>query len=56
MWARPRRTIWSLRSPTIDWPSNATLPSATGTMPEMARRVVVLPAPFEPISATISPG
>ena len=27
----------------------------TGRMPEMARMVVVLPAPFAPIRATISP-
>ena len=31
------------------------LPESTFTMPEIARSVVVFPAPFAPISATTSP-
>jgi hypothetical protein len=36
-------------------PSNTTLPVATGRTPEMVLSVVVLPAPFAPMSVTISP-
>ena len=36
-------------------PPNAMLPAIGSTMPETARRVVVLPAPFAPSSATTSP-
>ena len=35
--------------------SNQISPSAGRTSPEIARSVVVLPAPFAPISVTISP-
>ena len=36
-------------------PWNSTLPADTGTMPATAFRVVVLPAPLEPSSATTEP-
>ena len=36
-------------------PSKRIAPSETRLMPEIVRRVVVLPAPLEPISATSSP-
>jgi hypothetical protein len=50
-------------SPTISWagvspisrPANRIDPSRGGVSPEIERRVVDLPAPFEPISVTISP-
>ena len=36
-------------------PSKSTFPDFAGTRPEMVRSNVVLPAPFAPISVTISP-
>ena len=41
--------------PLILRPSNVIAPRRGDTRPEMARIVVDLPAPFEPISVTISP-
>jgi hypothetical protein len=37
-------------------PSTSTDPADTATSPEATRATVVLPAPFEPTSATASPG
>ena len=37
------------------FPSNVTIPDFAGSRPLTVCRVVVLPAPFAPISATISP-
>jgi len=54
-WHSPRRTRRSARSLVMSSPANLILPEATGRMPEIARMVVDLPAPFAPISATISP-
>ena len=49
----PRRAVPSaLRGSGL--PSKTSEPSVA-TMPEIARSVVVLPAPFAPSSATISP-
>src|SRR6476469_5723894 len=39
----------------MSWPSNQIDPLVNGRIPEMARMVVVLPAPFAPISVTSSP-
>ena len=53
-WERPR---WRMRSgviPHTSRPSRMTEPSK-GSMPEIARRVVVLPAPLAPTRARISP-
>ena len=36
-------------------PCSEMLPAVDGIMPEMARMVVVLPAPFEPIKVTTLP-
>ena len=36
-------------------PANVIFPERAGVRPEMERRVVDLPAPFEPISVTTSP-
>ena len=36
-------------------PSNVTVPLLDGSRPVMVCRVVVLPAPFAPMSATTSP-
>src|SRR5437870_12494400 len=43
------------RRPTIDSPSSVMSPSRGFSTPEITRRIVVLPAPFVPSSATISP-
>jgi hypothetical protein len=39
----------------ISWPSKRTEPFRGGVRPEIERSVVDLPAPFDPISVTISP-
>ena len=54
---------WTIPASTRSWafievmsrPSNHTDPRESGRMPEMARIVVVLPAPLAPISVTSSP-
>jgi len=53
-WAIPSRTIRSGRSRVIAFPSSATSPDAARTTPETADSSVVFPAPFAPMSATIS--
>src|SRR3989442_7416813 len=55
MCAMPARTRASGGSAVMSSPPNRTRPPRPGTTPEMARSSVVLPAPFEPMSATISP-
>ena len=42
-------------SPVISTPWNSMCPVLGGTMPEIERSVVDLPAPLEPMSVTISP-
>jgi hypothetical protein len=37
------------------WPSKVTVPRNGWTLPITVFRVVVLPAPFDPMSVTISP-
>ena len=54
-WAIPPATTAADDSPLIRRPSSSTVPRRSGRRPQIARSVVVLPAPFEPISATISP-
>src|SRR3954447_12000829 len=54
-WQIPPTTRRSARILVMSWPSKVIVPPATGRSPEMARIVVVLPAPLAPISATISP-
>ena len=53
--SRPRRVIRSAGWPVMSSPPNRTQPAMAGIIPEMARSVVVLPAPFAPSRATISP-
>ena len=54
-WATPPATIAAGVAPSSRRPSSSTRPPRSGMRPEIARSVVVLPAPFEPMSATISP-
>ena len=54
-WAMPRPTISADRSPSRRAPSSSITPRRTGSSPEIARSVVVLPAPLPPIRATVSP-
>ncbi len=59
-WKMPRRTTASGGSsctgfPSKKMPPSVTSPSSLRSSPEMALRVVDLPAPFEPSSATIFP-
>src|SRR5260370_17184857 len=50
----PRRAMCSGARLEMSWPSKTTLP-VLRTVPDMARRVVVLPAPLAPRSATMPP-
>ena len=54
-WATPSATIWFEGTPTSDFPWNSTAPFVGRTSPEMARSVVLFPAPFAPMRATIFP-
>src|SRR5262245_4731793 len=54
-WAMPRRTICSADVVVMSSPSNVIAPWR-GIVPEIARIVVVLPAPLAPRMTTISPG
>ena len=55
---------WQIPAATTSWPCSRVMslpskmiwPWRARISPEMVRRVVDLPAPFEPISVTISPG
>ena len=53
--ATPARTISWGGVPTMSAPSSRMLPSRGAVRPEIDRRVVDLPAPFDPIRVTISP-
>ena len=54
-WAMPiSATVWPGR-PWISAPLNTIRPVRGGTIPEIERRVVDLPAPLAPMSVTISP-
>ena len=52
----PSRTSWWGGTPVISLPAKEIAPLRGRTMPEMARRVVLLPAPLLPMRVTISPG
>ena len=52
----PMKTISCAGIPLSDLPSMRMSPSRGRSSPLTVRRVVVLPAPLAPISATISPG
>jgi len=51
----PRSTIRCAGSLAIESPAKRISPWRAGSSPEIARRVVDLPAPFAPIRVTISP-
>ena len=51
----PSATIRSVDAWSMSAPSNVIVPGDGRSSPEIVRSVVVLPAPFEPISATSSP-
>src|SRR5580658_877896 len=53
-WATPRRTTSSVAMPAMDLPPSMMSPCVR-TIPQMARSVVVLPAPFAPKSAVTPP-
>src|SRR5271157_5755021 len=52
--AMPRRTMVSVATPSMRAPANCSEPSVR-IMPQMARNVVVLPAPLAPSSAVTPP-
>ena len=54
-WISPSMTRWWALTRVMSWPSNHTEPDVSGRRPEMARIIVVLPAPLEPSSVTSSP-
>ena len=54
-WISPAATMAGLGAPSIRPPSKRISPEHCGKSPERARLSVVLPAPFEPRMATISP-
>jgi hypothetical protein len=54
-WLMPSLTISCGRRPTMSCPLKTILPRLGRLMPWMERSVVDLPAPFAPISVTISP-
>ena len=49
----PVPTIFSLGRPLICLPKNSIVPPLMGTSPAIARSVVLLPAPFAPMSVTM---
>ena len=51
----PAATMRSGRAPPMSRPSSTILPAAGRSKPEIARSVVLLPAPLLPTSATIDP-
>ena len=53
-WATPRRTMSSVARPEMRSPAKNTSPLVR-TMPQRARKVVVLPAPLAPSSAVMVP-
>src|ERR1700722_16859389 len=52
--ATPRRTTSSVAMPAMDWPPRISSPWVR-TIPQMARSVVVLPAPLAPSNAVTPP-
>ena len=54
-WIRPSATRRCALTRVMSRPSNHTEPDVSGRSPEIARIVVVLPAPFAPSSVTSSP-
>ncbi len=54
-WIRPSATRLCALTRLISLPSNHTEPEVSGSRPEMARIMVVLPAPLDPSSVTSSP-
>ena len=54
-WAIPISATWWPGMSWISRPSKTILPVRGGTIPEIERSVVDLPAPLAPISVTISP-
>ena len=55
LWQTPSSTTWCGCMPSMRWPRNVIVPARGLSSPEMVRRVVDLPAPFEPMRVTISP-
>ena len=55
LYAIPSLALWLIDTPARSRPDSSIRPDIGCTMPEMARRVVVFPAPFAPRSATTSP-
>ena len=53
-WAMPRRTMFSVERPASGAPSNSIAP-VERTMLQIARSVVVLPAPLAPSSVVMLP-
>ena len=53
-WAMPRRTMFSVERPDSEVPSNSIAP-VERTMLQIARSVVVLPAPLAPSSVVMLP-
>ena len=53
--ATPNSTISWAGTRVMFWPRKVIVPELAGVSPEIERRVVDLPAPFEPIKVTISP-
>ncbi len=51
----PRTGISCAGTRVMSSPPNMIFPARAGVSPEMDRKVVDLPAPFEPISVTTSP-
>ena len=54
-WQSPSSTRWCGGMAVMSLPSNTTEPDVTGRTPDTVLSVVVLPAPFAPMSVTISP-
>jgi hypothetical protein len=53
--ATPRRVTWSGRSPVIERPSSRTSPASGREKPVMTSKRADFPAPFGPMTPTISP-
>ena len=54
-WEMPRFTISCAGTPAMSWPWKSMAPVFGFRRPEIVRSVVDLPAPFAPMSVTISP-
>ncbi len=54
-WATPISATLCAGIPPISVPRSFTDPERGASRPEIVRSVVLLPAPFDPISVTISP-